>query len=273
MATYAVGDPQGCFEPLQRLLEEVGFDPGRDRLWCVGDLVNRGPASLEVLRFFHSLGERAVCVLGNHDLHLLAIAADVGETLRARATLDDVLRAPDREPLLTWLRHRPLAHHDESLGFTLVHAGLPPQWDVSAALTRAAELERVLQGPEHRAYFAAMYGDTPRRWSEDLEGWERLRFLTNCFTRIRYVDRDGQLELKSKGPPGTQAKGLMPWFEVPDRRSAGSRIVFGHWSTLQLHTRVPPRHRVYPLDSGCVWHGALTALRLDDERTFRVPCP
>ncbi len=273
MATYAVGDPQGCLEPLLRLLDQSGFDPARDHLWCVGDLVNRGPASLEVLRYFHALGDRAVCVLGNHDLHLLAVAADVGERIRSKDTLAEVLRAPDRDVLLAWLRHRPLVHHDEALGFTLVHAGLPPQWDTAGALARAAELEAVLRGPDHRAYFAAMYGNTPHRWAEDLTGWERLRFITNCFTRMRYVDRDGSLELKSKGPPGTQPHGLVPWFEVPGRRSATTRVVFGHWSTLQLHTRVSPRHRVYPLDTGCVWGGPLTALRLDDEQWFAVDCP
>jgi bis(5'-nucleosyl)-tetraphosphatase (symmetrical) len=273
VATYAVGDPQGCLEPLQRLLDLAGFDPARDRLWCVGDLVNRGPDSLGVLRYFHDLGDRAVCVLGNHDLHLLAVAADVGESLRPKDTLAEVLRAPDRDELLAWLRHRPLVHHDRALGFTLVHAGLPPQWDTAAALARAGELEAVLRGPNHREYFAAMYGNSPKRWVEDLADRERLRFITNCFTRMRYVGRDGSLELKSKGPPGTQPRGLVPWFEAPDRRSASDRVLFGHWSTLQLHARVSPRHRVYPLDTGCVWGGPLTALRLDDERWVAVDCP
>ena len=272
MATYAIGDPQGCHVPLQRLLETIEFDPVCDRLWCVGDLVNRGPASLEVLRFFHALGDRAVCVLGNHDLHLLAVAADVGEQVRSKDTLGAVLLAPDREPLLAWLRHRPLVHHAPELGFTLVHAGLPPQWDISEAVARAAELEAVLQGPAHRDYFHAMYGNTPHRWSDDLAGWERLRFITNCFTRMRYVGPDGSLELKAKGPPGTQPTGYAPWYEARGRRSAGASIVFGHWSTLQLHARVSPRHRVFPLDTGCVWGGTLTALRLEDERWFRVRC-
>ena len=272
MATYAIGDPQGCYDPLQRLLESVAFDPSRDRLWCVGDLVNRGPASLEVLRFFYGLGERAVCVLGNHDLHLLAVAADVGERVRSRDTLGEVLLAPDRETLLAWLRHRPLIHHDPALGFTLVHAGLPPEWDIPRAVTSGAELEAALQGPDHREYFRSMYGNTPHRWSDDLANWERLRFITNCFTRMRYVAPDGSLELKAKGPPGTQPAGYAPWYEAPGRRSAGASIVFGHWSTLELHARVSPRHRVFPLDTGCVWGGTLTALRLEDERWFSVRC-
>lgn len=272
MATYAVGDPQGCYEELQRLLEETEFDPTRDRLWCVGDLVNRGPASLEVLRFFRDLGDRAVCVLGNHDLHLLAVAAGQGERLRSKDTLEAVLAAADRAELLEWLRTRPLIHHDPALGYTLLHAGLPPQWDLAEALDHGAELAAAIGGPDHRELYRNMYGNTPRRWSEDLGGWERLRFITNCFTRLRYITPDGGLELKSKGPPGSQPRGCLPWFEAPNRRSRNQRIIFGHWSTLELHSRASPRHRVYPVDSGCVWGGPLTALRLEDERWFRVAC-
>lgn len=272
MATYAVGDPQGCYDELQRLLEGTRFDPARDRLWCVGDLVNRGPASLEVLRFFRSLGERAVCVLGNHDLHLLAVAAGQGERQRPKDTLEGVLGAPDRAELVEWLRHRPMVHRDPDLGFSLLHAGLPPEWSMDDALAYGAELEAVLRSPRHLEFFRAMYGNTPERWSHDLQGWERLRFITNCFTRLRFVAPDGRLDLKSKGPPGSQRPGFIPWYEVSVRRSRGERIVFGHWSTLQLHARVPARHRVYPLDSGCVWGGQMTALRLEDERWFSVPC-
>lgn len=272
MPVYAVGDIQGCYEELIRLLDQLGFDPSTDRLWCVGDLVNRGPDSLEVLRFVSGLGERVVCVLGNHDLHLLAVAAGQGERLRPQDTLHAVLAAPDRDELLEWLRHRPLLHTDAELGFTLVHAGLPPDWDLAQASARARELEAILHGPDPGAFFHAMYGNTPHAWSDRLEGWERLRFITNCFTRLRYVTPDGGLELKAKGPPGTQPPGCVPWFAAPGRRSAGARIVFGHWSTLELHSRVARSHRVYPLDTGCVWGGALSALRLDDETWFRMPC-
>lgn len=257
MATYAVGDIQGCYEELRRLLERIGFDEDKDRLWLVGDLVNRGPRSAEVLRFVKGLGERAISVLGNHDLHLLAVAEGLAPDTRAES-LDDILGAPDRDALLDWLRHRPLMHRDEGLGYSLLHAGLPPQWDIPFALARATEVEGALRGPEYRSLLAGMYGNRPRRWSDDLAGVERLRFITNCFTRLRYCDPQGNLSLKEKGAPGSQRPPFIPWFEVPGRASATERIIFGHWSTLgYLHVG-----NVWALDSGCLWGGALTALRL-----------
>ncbi len=272
MATYAVGDLQGCYQPLRALLEHIRFDPARDRLWLTGDLVNRGPESLEVLRHVRALGEAAVTVLGNHDLHLLAAAVYPERYLRKKDTLGAVLEAPDRDELLDWLRRLPLMHRDPALGFTLVHAGIAPAWDLDEAAARARELEAVLAGPDPGAFFARMYGDHPERWDDDLRGWDRLRFITNAFTRMRYCTRDGAVTLKDKGPPGSQGEGLVPWFAVPGRRSRGEDVVFGHWSTLHLAGPVDPGHRVWPLDTGCLWGGTLTALRLEDRQHLAVPC-
>ncbi len=270
MATYAIGDLQGCHDELQRLLDRLAFDPARDRLWFTGDLVNRGPRSLECLRFVHGLGERAVTVLGNHDLHLLARAVGAAGDRGGRDTLDAVLAAPDRGELLEWLRHRPLLHRDAALGYAMIHAGLPPQWDLETAQARCAEAEEALRGPRFADLMRNLYGDRPERWREDLDGWDRLRFIINCLTRLRYCSDDGRLALSAKGPPGTQPAGYRPWFDVPGRASAGARLVFGHWSTLGDCTRAD----VFPLDTGCVWGGSLTALRLDGApRHFRVPCP
>ncbi|HEV7166081.1 MAG TPA: symmetrical bis(5'-nucleosyl)-tetraphosphatase [Gammaproteobacteria bacterium] len=260
MATFAVGDIQGCFDELKRLLDRIHFDAAEDTLWFTGDLVNRGPRSLETLRFVKDLGRHAVCVLGNHDLHLLAVAAGTTDAKQGD-TLDEVLAAPDRDELLHWLRQLPLLHHDQTLGYTLVHAGLPPQWDLALAEACARELETALRSTGHLEFFRNMYGNEPRRWSPDLAGLERLRFIVNCFTRLRYCSADGALDLKPKGAPGSQASGLMPWFEVPGRLSAGLHILFGHWSTVG-----ESRDRnVHALDTGCVWGGRLTALRLDGD--------
>ncbi len=271
MATFAVGDVQGCHDELRRLLERMDFDAAEDRLWFTGDLVNRGPRSLATLRFVKSLGERAVCVLGNHDLHLLAVAAGTAERRRSD-TLDEVLAAPDRDELLDWLRQRPLLHHDAGLGYTLVHAGLPPQWDLAQASACARELETALRGETAVEFFRHMYGNEPRRWSADLRGAERLRFIVNCFTRLRYCSAEGELDLKAKGAPGSQPAGYLPWYAVPGRRSAGLHILFGHWSTLGE----VEGHEVYNLDTGCVWGGRLTALRLDGDDSggwYSVDCP
>lgn len=271
MATFAIGDVQGCHDELQRLLERIAFDPAEDRLWFTGDLVNRGPRSLAALRFVKSLGERAVCVLGNHDLHLLAVAAGTTER-RRNDTLDEVLDAPDRDELLDWLRRQPLLHHDATLGYTLVHAGLAPQWDLAEAQACARELEKVLRSETATEFFRHMYGNEPRRWSADLEGADRLRFIVNCFTRLRYCNAAGDLDLKAKGAPGSQPAGYLPWYAVPGRKSAGLHILFGHWSTLGE----VEGHEVYNLDTGCVWGGRLTALRLDGDDSggwYSVDCP
>lgn len=270
MATYAIGDIQGCYDPLQRLLERVRFDPAVDRLWFAGDLVNRGPHSLEVLRFVRDLGEGVVTVLGNHDLHLLAVWHH-RDRLKHDDSLTPVLRAPDAEALIDWLRRRPLLHHDEALGFTLVHAGLSPQWDRETAFACAAEVEATLRGPDYEAFLDHMYGNRPKRWSGDLSGWERLRYAVNCFTRLRFCDPDGTLELKQKGTPGPETAPYLPWFQVPGRAHHGLRVVFGHWSTLGLHLG----EDVYGIDTGCLWGGRLTALRLDapEPTPVSVACP
>lgn len=268
MAVYAIGDVQGCYDGLQRLLEALRFDPAGDSLWFCGDLVNRGPQSLAVLRLVRSLGDNALSVLGNHDLTLLAVAAGCRQA-RRKDTFQDILQAPDRDPLLDWLRACPVLHHDESLGFTLVHAGLPPQWDLDLALSCAAELQAVLRGPVHRDFLARMFGNEPRRWRDDLAGIERLRFIVNGLTRMRFCHVDGSLNFSYKGPPGSQPAGLSPWFKMSGRRNAGLKLVFGHWASLGCY-RDPG---IFALDSGCVWGGRLTAVCLNEpEYVCSVPC-
>jgi bis(5'-nucleosyl)-tetraphosphatase (symmetrical) len=268
VAVYAIGDIQGCFDELQALLELIHFNPADDRLWFAGDLVNRGPKSLETLRFIRELGDGAVSVLGNHDLHLIATA--YGHTLsHDDHTLDAILAAPDREELIDWLRRQPLLHHDESLGFTMVHAGLAPQWDLALARQCAREIEAQLCSDDLPDFIEHMYGNKPNRWCADLSGWERLRFSSNCFTRLRFCDAEGKLKLKYKGPPGSQPARYRPWFEWPERRSHDMNIVFGHWST--LGPRTDPG--IFPLDTACLWGGELTALRIDaTPQWFALPC-
>jgi bis(5'-nucleosyl)-tetraphosphatase (symmetrical) len=269
---YAIGDLQGCYSELRRLLDALAFEPGRDRLWFTGDLVNRGPESLACLRFVRDLGAAAVSVLGNHDLHLLAVAADPARRRRGDESLDAVLQAPDRDELLDWLRRQPLLHHDPGHAITMVHAGLPPEWDLHTARACAAEVEAVLQGEDYAEFFRHMYGDQPRRWDPALTGWPRLRFTVNCLTRLRYCTPDGRLALEHKGAPDGQCDDVQPWFRVPGRRSRGQRILFGHWSTLGQVAW--DEERVWGLDSGCVWGGRLSALRLDPEpwTLTQLPC-
>ena len=268
MAVYAIGDVQGCLAPLRQLLERVDFDSARDTLWFTGDLVNRGPDSLGVLRLVRDLGERAVTVLGNHDLHLLALAAGIDKK-KQRDTLDDVLAAPDRDELLDWLRGRPLLHHDTTLGYTLVHAGLLPPWGLTEAQQLAREVEAALH-MEPKGFFRHMYGNQPDRWDNGLRGPERLRVVVNAFTRLRYCTPEGCMDLEQKGAPGSQPPGLLPWFEAPHRRSRDLRVVFGHWSTLGRYQG----NGVMSLDSGCVWGRALTAVRLDSDppEFHEAPC-
>lgn len=271
MATYAVGDIQGCYDEFRRLLDSLGFDPLKDRVWCVGDLVNRGPDSLAVLRFVKGLGDAAMVVLGNHDLHLLAVAAGVGKSAK-KDTIDDILAAPDRDELLDWLRHRPVMYFDETTGFAAMHAGVAPQWDLAQALSCARELEATLQGDGYQEFLQEMSGDEPACWSEDLTGIERLRFITNCFTRLRYCDTDGCLRIREKSLPGTQPDGVVPWFQVRGRRTAGDRIVIGHWSALGYYAG----ENVWAIDSGCLWGGHLTAIRVRRRKPIEVfteDCP
>lgn len=261
MTLYAIGDIQGCRRAFDALLERIGFDAANDRLWLVGDLVNRGPDSLAVLRRVIELGDAVTSVLGNHDLHLLAAAAGARRPSR-RDTLQQVLDAPDAARLLDWLRRRPLLHYDAGTGRVLVHAGLPPAWSLDEARARAEEVERSLRSEAWQDALAGMYGDVPEQWSPDLSGPERLRYTINALTRMRYCRPDGRLELTETGPPGTQPEGLVPWFDMPGRAAGDVHVVFGHWSALGVVRRAD----ITSLDSGCVWGRALTAVALDDER-------
>jgi len=263
MATYAIGDLQGCGDEFDSLLERLKFDPARDALWLVGDLVNRGPRSLHVLRRVRSLGDSVVSVLGNHDLHLLAVAL-VGAKQKRQDTLADILAAPDRDELLDWLRHRPMLHQDTGLGYTMIHAGLPPQWDAATAVSCARELEAALRNKDRCIELLKdMYGDEPDLWSDSLRGRDRLRFITNCLTRLRFCHADGRLALPYKGPVEKAPPGLLPWFRVPERRSRDLKVVFGHWSALDFYDA----DGVINLDTGCVWGSRLTAIRLDQAMT------
>lgn len=257
MSIYAIGDIQGCYDDLLRLLDTIEFDKNIDQLWFAGDLVNRGPKSLETLRFVKSLGSSAVTVLGNHDLHLLATAYKQ-RTLRKKDSLTDILQAPDCEELLTWLRHRPFFHYNDD--FCLLHAGLPPQWDFEKTKLMAEKAEQMLQGPKYKTFFKNMYGDKPNRWNSRLKGIEKIRFIVNCFTRIRYCDKSGRLDFKNSGAIGTQPNDLMPWFTAPNRKSKNMAVIFGHWSTLGYYQG----YNCYAIDTGCLWGGQLTALKLGD---------
>ncbi len=261
MAVYAIGDIQGCLDELQQLLEKIRFDPAQDYLWFVGDLVNRGPKSLQTLKFIRSLRGHAITVLGNHDLHLLALAEGDGRYTAKDDTLAPILQSKERDELLYWLRHRPLLHHDATLGYTLIHAGLPPQWTIEQAQRYAHELESTLQGPDYRSFLAVMYGNKPKKWKDSLSGTDRLRFITNCFTRLRFCNTEGKLNMKHKGEIGSQPEELHPWFRIHNRASRHDRILFGHWSTLQTRCE----SNVYALDTGCLWGGELSALQIDVE--------
>jgi bis(5'-nucleosyl)-tetraphosphatase (symmetrical) len=270
LTRFAIGDVQGCHDELRALLGSIGFSADRDRLWFVGDLVNRGPDSLGVLRFVRALGANAVVVLGNHDLHLLALAFGSKRTKKPGDTLTQVLGAPDRDELLEWLISQPLAWHDRPANDLLVHGGLVPQWTVEDALALSREVQQALEKAP-KGVFDQMYGDQPDRWNPKLQGSERLRFVINAFTRMRYCTLDGRIDLKLKDAPGAEpsSAGLYPWFEIEQRRSRSARVIFGHWSTLGFYRA----HRVVGLDTGCVWGGALTALDLDREADpVSTPC-
>ncbi len=263
MARYAVGDIQGCFDSLQALLHEIAFDPARDTLWCVGDLVNRGPKSLEVLRFIRGLGDAARVVLGNHDLYLLMVAA--GWRKRGKDdTLQPILDAPDVDALLDWVAAQPLMHVEA--GFAMVHAGLLPQWQVDEARVLAAEVEAELRSPQRNTLLADLAGNEPARWSDALAGHDRLRCVVNAMTRMRFCTPEGVMEFKHKGSPDNPPEGGMPWFDVPARSHASHTLLTGHWSALGLHM-VPG---LVSLDTGCLWGGRLSAYRLDDGALFQV---
>jgi bis(5'-nucleosyl)-tetraphosphatase (symmetrical) len=262
MAIYAIGDLQGCYDPFRRLLDKLEFDASNDTLWLTGDLVNRGPKSLKTLRFVRSLGDSAITVLGNHDLHLLALSMGKVNYGSRFETLDNVLGASDRDELLDWLRHRPLAHYDKSLRTLLVHAGTHPKWSAKKTLARAAEVERVLRGDKYKNLLGKMYGNAPTQWSGKLTGYRRLRFIINCLTRMRMLTTRMRLNFAHSGSPWRARKDLIPWYDVEDPAWSGTRIVFGHWSSLGLI--VLPE--IISLDTGCVWGRQLTAVRLDKRR-------
>jgi bis(5'-nucleosyl)-tetraphosphatase (symmetrical) len=266
MSTYAIGDVQGCYDQLQRLLGKIAFDPARDRLWFVGDLVNRGPQSLEILRFVKSLGSRAVTTLGNHDLHLLVVAEGVRKPHRTD-TLDAVLAAPDRDELLAWLRHQSMMHAEN--GYAMVHAGLLPQWTVAQALALGREVEDALRGAAYRDFLRQMYGNQPARWRDDLSGYDRLRAITNAMTRLRLCTADGVMEFSHKIGLQNLPAGFMPWYDAPNRASRDAAIIVGHWAALGLVIRKD----VLALDTGCVWGRSLSALRLDDRQIYQCDCP
>ncbi len=273
MATYAIGDIQGCYNELRQLLKDINFKSDSDTLWFTGDLVNRGPKSLETLRFIKAMNDNAIVVLGNHDLHLLA-AAYTGSKPGRKDTLDKILNAPDREELLNWLEHRPLIHTDDITNLTMVHAAIHPNWSIGQAQALAAEVEAILQSEQHTDFYKNMYGDEPAVWSEDLRGWPRLRHITNVFTRLRFCHQDGALALSHKCEPGAQPEELQPWFSMENRVSNNDNIIFGHWSTLILAKNIVYGN-VHPLDTGCLWGGHLTAMRIDDDSFSKVAlqCP
>lgn len=259
MAIYVIGDIQGCFDELQRLLTKFDFNPRSDRLWFTGDLVNRGPKSLETLRFVKNLGESANIVLGNHDLHLLACYFGKRK-MHKSDTFKAILKSKDCIDLLDWLRHQPIFRFQHN--YCLVHAGLAPQWDLLLAQQCAAKVEKILRNSDKaNLFFEYMYGDIPDKWDNEKEGWPMIRFITNAFTRMRYCKLDGSIDTKHKGRPGTQPDGLIPWYEYPKRKNKNLNILFGHWSTLGYLNK----KGVYGLDTGCLWGGHLSALKLNDE--------
>jgi bis(5'-nucleosyl)-tetraphosphatase (symmetrical) len=265
MATYAIGDIQGCYNTFQQLLERIEFNAANDKLWLVGDLINRGSGSLEVLRWLYKNRWSIVTVLGNHDLHTLAVAEGKVPP-RKRDTLKALLNAPDSTMLLGWLRHQPMIHFEQ--GYLMVHAGLLPQWSIQQALALGAEVEAALRGPDYRTFLGKMYGNLPNRWDNNLQGMDRLRLITNAMTRLRVCSSKGEMELKFTGALADAPVNTMAWFDVPKRKSADTTIIFGHWSALGLQQT----SNLFGLDTGCLWGGELTALRLEDRAMFQVPC-
>jgi len=262
MAVYAIGDIQGCYDPFRRLLDELEFEPSTDTLWLAGDLVNRGPKSLKTLRFVKKLGDAAITVLGNHDLHLLALSAGAVHFGKRFDTLEKLINAPDADELCGWLRRRPLAHYDATLDTLLVHAGTLPEWNVKRTLARAAEVEEELRYGDYEMLLGKMYGNTPNSWSAKLSGYKRLRFIINCLTRMRMITIGNKLNFAHNGSPWRARKNLQPWYMAENPATGDTRVVFGHWS--QLGLVVLPK--LVSLDTGCVWGRQLTAVRLDKRR-------
>ncbi len=265
MATYAIGDIQGCYHAFTALLTRIQFDPKQDRLWLVGDLINRGSGSLEVLRWCYAHQNLLTVVLGNHDLHTLVVANGFVRPHRSD-TLDALLAAPDSPLLLDWLRHQSLIHYEH--GYVMVHAGLLPQWTITQALTLGAEVESALRSEHYREFLAHMYGDLPNQWHDSLMGFERLRVITNAMTRLRICTKDDVMEFRFKGELADVPSGYLPWFDVPNRKTQNDTIIFGHWSALGLRQKP----NLYALDTGCLWGGQLTAFCLETKVITQVPC-
>lgn len=263
MSTYAIGDLQGCYDELQALLAHIAFDPAKDRLWFAGDLVNRGPKSLEVLRFIRNL-PNAIVVLGNHDIYLLHLAG--GHPFKDH-TLYEVLNAPDCEEIIDWLRKQPLLHYDPELNYVMTHAGILPEWSLSQAQAYAHEVEMVLQRDDYREYLQHLEGNEPNQWHPNLSGYDRIRFIVNAFTRMRFCTLDGKLDFVHTGKIGSQPDGLFAWFQIPNRAIGDIPIVFGHWAALEGKVEID---NTFGLDTGCVWGNALTAMRLEDRELFSV---
>ena len=265
MATYAIGDIQGCFSDFRKLLDKIKFDSAHDRLWLVGDLVNRGRQSLETLRFVKHLGDSAITVLGNHDLHLIMVAEGYSKK-KPDDTLDAVLTARDRDELLTWLRRQCLLFVED--GYVMVHAGLLPQWDIDQALLLASEVEQALSGEDYRDFLANLYGSQPNYWSEDLQGYDRLRVVVNAMTRLRFCTPEGVMDFQQKGGLDNALPGYLPWFDVPGRRTSDNTVITGHWSALGFLQK----SNLLALDSGCVWGRCLTAICLEDRSVYQLNC-
>jgi len=266
MATYAVGDLQGCLEPLKALLKQVDFNGQRDTLWLTGDLINRGPDSLGTLRYIYKHRNHIHTVLGNHDLHLLAVNAGYKKPSRSD-TFDEILAAHDKDPLLSWLRQQPLLHHDNRLGYTMVHAGIPPQWSLNDAIQKAQEVETIIQGQHYDLFLKNMYGNTPSGWEQGMSDTARWRVITNYFTRMRFCNAQGTLELTTKTGLEDYPKGYLPWFSHRHRKMAQQNIIFGHWAALEGETHTS---NTFALDTGYVWGKSMTMMRLEDRQYFRI---
>jgi bis(5'-nucleosyl)-tetraphosphatase (symmetrical) len=267
MATYVVGDIQGCLDPLQRLLDKVGFDPAADQLWCPGDLVNRGGQSLETLRLLESMGDSFRMTLGNHDLYLLKEHWKFPDAGCPNREMDLILRAHDRQKLMSWLQKQPLAYWSPEHKVLMVHAGVVPQWNLKQTLSCAAEVEKALRSKKSGKFFSKMNKNLVRRWRDDRTGWKRRRLISNILTRLRFCDANGKILSSASGPPGSQPAPYKPWFKHKNRQTRDVKIVFGHWAALGLRIR----KRTACLDSGCVWGGRMSALRLEDQQLFQVP--
>jgi len=264
VATYAIGDIQGCYRQLLKLLKKLEFNPQRDRLILLGDLVNRGPQSLEVIRYAMQNEASIDIVLGNHELHLLGVLDGV-KLPRPTDTFHDVVNAPDREAIRDWLITRPMAIYEQTRNVVVTHAGIHPEWTLQECLELAKEVEEVLQGPERTAMFENMFGNKPRRWCDSHSGWKRTRFIINALTRMRYLTTSGKMDFEEVRPPGEQLPNLIPWFEYPNRKPIDATIVFGHWSALGVFQEPG----VLSLDSGCCWGRRLSAARIDT-RSFEI---